>query len=157
MIRNCKLLLLYLLFSYAFELCSTHNRVVRDYAGQEAVCLLAAFAADDGTELSDAELDAVVEAAKRDSSNLRIHRPTVYSLRDCNAVLAWLHTMETRDPTFEGLVAKASIAPGRYVRAKFKSSTWLMLHKSKHRAHFELTLPAVVRFLPRRQSRACVD
>lgn len=101
-------------FTYVFELCSVHNKVVRHYA-EPIVYLLTVFRGEKETE-QPLELEAYW---------LNVKFPKQYSFYSVDDVINYIKKIESSDATFEGVVIKDAWGN----RLKIKSASYLVLHK----------------------------
>ena len=106
-------------FCFAFELCSRHNKVVRDYS-QPMLVLLSIW---------DVEYNVEWPAYRMDynAKQLDCSRPNFRSMQSIDEIIEWLAKKSEEDPTFEGVV----IRDKDNRRWKIKSPTYLALHRLK--------------------------
>jgi hypothetical protein len=103
-------------YTYLFELCTIHNKVVRLYANP-IVYFLGAFDIKNGYELTHGEVE-------EESTKIFIHMPQTYKYTKMSEILDFLHEKESSDPTYEGVV----IRDRRGIRFKVKNEAYLRLH-----------------------------
>jgi len=102
---------------HAFELCSSYNKIVRQYKEPTAY-LLAIFNRDICEEYPDDFIEDIAFAYK-------FKRPESYFFKNVDEVILFLQGKEGSDPTFEGLVIKDING----MRLKIKSKTYVALHQ----------------------------
>jgi hypothetical protein len=106
-------------YSYIFELCSPYNTVIRTYK-KATLYLLASNSNVYFTEMDESMLNNV-------SKVLGVQRPETHNITLEN-MYKYLNNISALDPTFEGIVGKAEIRNGEYIRMKFKTESYLRLH-----------------------------
>eukprot|EP01027_Heterolobosea_sp_BB2_P010838 GEZU01015847.1.p1 GENE.GEZU01015847.1~~GEZU01015847.1.p1 ORF type:complete len:362 (+),score=102.52 GEZU01015847.1:501-1586(+) len=144
-------------FSYAFELCSPYNKVIRQY-NQPTLFLLTAhqtvvdedesIARSDSApkELTDDELGALAERMARESVNGRtVQRPQKFTrFHNMEEIIDYLQTdCMKNDPTFEGFVLK----DGHNHRWKIKSLSYRSIHKLRYRGWVKATPRNLIDFV----------
>ena len=102
-------------FTYIFELCSMHNKVVRIYPTPK-VFLLSVFCGEN--ELSP-------EQVKEEGLRINATMPESYHFSSLNDIEVFLSNKEKEDSSFEGVV----IRDNNGIRFKIKSKTYLALHR----------------------------
>lgn len=106
-------------YTYIFELCSLHNKVVREY-NEPKLVLLGIIDNDMNVELGDAHVD-------RTAANMGVSRPERFEFTSIREAGEWLLEHTKGDPTFEGFVFKDRHG----LRIKLKSPSYLSLHHLK--------------------------
>lgn len=101
--------------TYVFELCSIYNKVVRHYA-EPKVYLLGTFTGDQ---------EDIQGTHKMEAYFLGVEYPKEYFFKEVEDVVSYIKEMQSKDPTYEGLVLRDTY--GR--RLKVKSPSYLVLHK----------------------------
>ncbi|AYV78668.1 MAG: RNA ligase [Edafosvirus sp.] len=124
--------------SYIFELCTKYNRVVRPY-NTDQVFLLASRSKTDFTESTDEDLDTI-------ATSLKIKRPQIYSVTGYLQAIELLNQFSITNPMFEGVIAKVEYSEGVFVRAKLKTESWELMHKSMHKSKIILTPEMIIQF-----------
>lgn len=107
--------------SFSFELCSRHNKVVRDYP-ETKLYLLSAFRGHeelpfDGGEYNEGLIDI--------SKYMRIETPERFQFHSIGQVENFIRERAKGDPTFEGCVLRDK----NNVRIKVKNPSYLSLHR----------------------------
>lgn len=103
--------------TYIFELCTTLNRVVRDYRLPTAF-LLSAIETSTCKEVSEFEADKLAET-------LSVFRPTRFQFKSLAEISNFLNQIQREDRTFEGVV----IRDDQNLRFKIKTETYVNLHQ----------------------------
>jgi hypothetical protein len=104
-------------YTYVFELCTPHNKVIRPYA-QPATYLLGVIQAENGHELRPEIADAWAHV-------IGCPRPERHHFRSMAEITAFLEAKAEADKTFEGVV----IRDRNDVRFKIKSRSYVELHR----------------------------
>lgn len=104
-------------YSYVFELCSLHNKVIRVYP-KPTPFLLAVFDNVSGEELEDEKVDEI-------SNYLGVLRPERHTFHSVDDILSCLEKEE--DCSFEGFVVKDKNG----LRLKIKNEDYVRLHHLK--------------------------
>ena len=115
--------------TYCLEMCSTQNRIIRNYSVPE-IYLLTCF--ENGTELTSDQID-------QQSTAVGWKRPFKYQVENLDQCNQLLESFCLKDPLFEGFVVK-DIHGNRY---KFKNPFYLLIHKLKYRG-WKVALPPIV-------------
>lgn len=103
--------------TFIFELCTIYNKVVRRYP-EPTTFLLTAFRGYD--EMSPPEVDELARG-------LGVPRPDAHHFSSLDDVTEFLIYKQGTDPTYEGVV----IRDNKGLRLKYKSNTYLSLHRMK--------------------------
>jgi hypothetical protein len=104
-------------FSYVFELCTIHNKVVRTYSTPQAF-LLAEFGNRNGCEVRS-------EVVDQDAKDLGCSRPRQHYFKSIDEVIKFLDETGKNDATYEGVV----LCDINNRRWKVKNPLYLSLHK----------------------------
>jgi len=103
--------------TYAFEMCSLYNKVVRIYR-EPRLFLLSIFNNEDFSEFSEDETSLV-------AASLGLERPQVYKFTSHDEIAKFLLEKQDTDPSYEGVV----IRDDKNLRYKIKTETYLALHR----------------------------
>lgn len=101
-------------YTYVFELCSVHNKVVRHYDSPISY-LLTIFNGED-------EID------KRSLPIVQFHEPVEFIVHSLDEAIEYIQKREIEDSTFEGIVVKDINGN----RLKIKTKSYLQLHRTKN-------------------------
>ena len=106
-------------YTYVFEFCSVHNKVVRHYAETQLI-LLAIFNNQTMEEVYPMSVDIYAE-------DYGIRRPTKHTFNSLKEIEKFIEYQEVNDPTFEGVVVMDQYG----MRLKIKSKMYMSLHHLK--------------------------
>ena len=109
-------------FTYVFELCSIHNKVVRHYPSPQ-IYLLTSFDSLGGEiDMNDEILAGYFNV---------FERPKSFIINSLDEAIEYIKAKESLDATYEGLV----LCDSHGNRIKVKSASYLMLHRSANNGH----------------------
>jgi hypothetical protein len=109
-------------FTYALELCSRHNKIVRDYP-EPTLFLLGVFRGEE--EMPFDGLFKQCWSVKNHAVYTGVEPPEVFSLSSIKEVEDYIGLRSKEDATFEGIIVRDI----NNVRMKIKSAKYLALHR----------------------------